>query len=269
MTPTDTNFLNRDIPNMARIFDYLAGGTAHYAADRKTAVHLLTIVPSLRKWVRLRRAFIQEAAQQLHGEGFRQFLDLASGIPASDHIHAFLPDSRIVYSDINPVAASYGHGLFADRDNISFLQADARRLHELVAHPEARRLLDRREKIAIGLNALPIFLPLDDCHQLVEDLYQWAPVGSKLFVVLQSRAAFTASNGYAEVQELSEAAGMRMYIHALDTTRALLRPWTFTLLEPITNYLGLPPDFITPDDRTEIRLMFHAAILEKPTAVSH
>ncbi len=68
-------FLDTSVPNLARIFDYLAGGITNFEADRQAAAQMLQIIPSLGKWVRLRRAFVQEAASQLHQAGFRQFLD--------------------------------------------------------------------------------------------------------------------------------------------------------------------------------------------------
>ena len=121
--PSTSAFLDTSLPNVARIFDYLVGGTANFEVDRQAAAEMLKILPSLRKWTRLRRAFIQEAAQILYSEGFTQFLDLASGVPSNDHLHAFAPDCRIVYSDINPVAVSYGRSLFSDQENIAYIRA--------------------------------------------------------------------------------------------------------------------------------------------------
>lgn len=268
MINVNTVFLNREIPNVARIVDYLAGGTAHYAVDRKTARDMMAVLPSLKKWVRLHRAFIHEATQQLHKEGFRQFLDLASSIPTNDYIHAFLPESRVVYSNPNPVASSYGHSLFASHGNVTFIQADARNLAQLVSHPNARHLLNDDEATAIGLNGLLIFLEPDECKRLLTDLYSWAPAGSRLFAVLHCRAADAKTDTYTQIQQLSSEAGVSVRLHTLDTNKSLLYPWQFVTLESITDYLGLPSDFILPGDRAEIELAFYAAILEKPTAVS-
>jgi hypothetical protein len=49
------------------------------------------------------RSFLQEVAQTLHDEGFRQFLDLASGLPTQDHIHSVAPEARVVYNDVDPL----------------------------------------------------------------------------------------------------------------------------------------------------------------------
>ena len=68
--PNTSAFLDTSLPNLSRIFDYLMGGTANFEVDRQAAHEMLKRLPSLRKWIRLRRAVIQEAAHHLHREGF-------------------------------------------------------------------------------------------------------------------------------------------------------------------------------------------------------
>ena len=93
-------FFDTTVPNSARIFDYFMGGTANYEVDRAAAKQLAEIWPSLPKITRLRRAFIQEAAQVLYEQGFRQFLDLASGLPTNDQGDSIVRISSVVYSQI-------------------------------------------------------------------------------------------------------------------------------------------------------------------------
>ncbi|NJN55503.1 MAG: hypothetical protein HC804_12560 [Anaerolineae bacterium] len=124
--------MNTEVPNLARIFDYLAGGSINYEIDRQAAEAMLTIIPSIGKWVRLRRAFIQEAASQLHAAGFRQFLDFGSGMPADDHIHAFAPDAHVVFSDLNPVAISYGQSILQTMKKLPTFAAMCARLSKFL-----------------------------------------------------------------------------------------------------------------------------------------
>ena len=113
-TPEAEVYLDTAVPNKARIFDYLLGGDANFKADRAAAAKISRIIPSLPKWVRLRRAFVQEAAYTLYQNGFNQFLDLGSGMPTENDLHVAVPKANIVYSDTNPVAVSYGQSLFAE-----------------------------------------------------------------------------------------------------------------------------------------------------------
>ncbi len=265
--PGAAAFLDTTIPNTARIFDYLAGGAANFEADRQAAGEMLKLIPSLRKWVRLRRAFIQEAARRLYAAGFRQFLDLASGMPTEDHVHTFAPDARVVYSDINPVAVSYGDSLFADLVNVAYIRGNARELPQLLTAREVRRLIDRQEKVAIGLNALFLFLGETASSQVSRQLYAWAAPGSRLFLVFQTKGEDAAgSEPYRQFVKLTQQAYLPIQLHTLAENLAFTVPWQPVLVEPITQFLGLPDDFITEADQEGIGMAFYAAILEKPAA---
>ncbi len=261
--PTTSVFLNTSVPNMARIIDYLSGGTAHFEADRMAAGAMLQVIPSLGKWVRLRRAFIQEAAHQLHEAGFRQFIDFGSGMPADDHIHAFAPQAHIVYSDLNPVAVSYGQSIFADQDTIAYIRGDIRRLQDIVLAPETRRLINLEQPVAIGLNGLMGFLSEDDNQKMAHALCEWAPDGSRVFTVLQTRGDNTRSETYEHFRHLCRSAGFPIELYTYAQHIEMMKPWKPVTIAPVAEFLGLPDDFITPQDQTDIGVAFYAAFLEK------
>ena len=261
--PNTSAFLDTTLPNVARIFDFLVGGTANFEVDRQAANEMLKRLPSLRKWVRLRRAFIQEAAQLLHREGFNQFLDLASGMPSDDHLHAIVADSRIVYSDINPVAVSYGRSLFSNQDNIAYIRGNGLEPQTLLFAPEVLKLIRLDEPVAIGLNGMQLFMTPEQMQTLAQTLYDWAPVGSKLFLVFQTHGEMDDPNGYYEFLELCRQANLPIRLHTLEASVEALKPWHPCLVEPITQFLGLPADFITDADRAGINMAFYAAFLLK------
>jgi hypothetical protein len=261
--PNTSAFLDTTLPNLARIFDYLVGGTANFEVDRQAAEQMLSMLPSLRKWIRLRRAFIQEAAQLLHREGFTQFLDLASGMPSDDHLHAFAPNCRIVYSDINPVAVSYGRSLFSDRDNIAYIRGNGQEPESILMSPEVLKLIHLDEPVAIGLNGLQLFLGEHHVKHLARTLFEWAPNGSKLFLVFQTHGILEMPQTYYEFLAMCREAHLPIQLHTLEACVEMLRPWHPSLVEPITQFLGLPDDFITPADREGIGMAFYAAFLLK------
>lgn len=261
--PNTSAFLDTSLPNVARIFDYLVGGTSHFEVDRQAAAEMLKLLPSLRKWTRLRRAFIQEAAQILHSEGFTQFLDLASGMPSDDHLHTFAPNCRIVYSDINPVAVSYGRSLFSDRENIAYIRGNGQEPESILMAPEVLKLIHLDKPIAIGLNGLPLFLSVEQIQKLAQTLFSWAPKGSKLFLVLQTHGEMTLPDGYFQFLELCRQAHLPIQLHTLKASVEMLQPWHTSLVEPIAPFLGLPEDFITEADREGINMAFYAAFFLK------
>ncbi|MEZ4590483.1 MAG: SAM-dependent methyltransferase [Chloroflexota bacterium] len=256
-------FLDTSVPNLARIFDYMVGGTTHFEIDRLAAEEMLKIIPSLRKWVRLRRAFIQEAAQILYSEGFTQFLDLASGMPSDDHLHAFAPGCRIVYSDINPVAVSYGRSLFEEHEDIAYIRGNGREPETLIRDPEVLKLIRPDEPLAIGLNSIQLFLTEPQVKHLAETLFEWAPSGSKLFLVLQTHGELEMPEGYFHFLEMCRQAQLPIELNTLTDSVEMLQPWHPSLVEPITQFLGLPDDFISATDKEGIGMAFYAAFLLK------
>lgn len=254
-------FLDTSRPNTARIFNYLLGGSAHFEVDRQAAQQLLSVLPSLDKWVRLRHAFALEAAQQLSEQGFTQFLDLGSGMPTDDHMHTFLPDSRIIYSDINPVAVSYGNSLFAEFENVFYIHGDVTKVENILQASPVRRLLDMTQKVAVGLNSVSIFLAESENKKLSQALYEWAPDGSKVYVVLQTLEKSTPQ--YERFLAINNKAGLPLQLYTLQQSIDMLKPWHLTHLDPIAEFLGLPEDYISESQRTSFGFAFHAAFLEK------
>lgn len=266
LSPEAEIYLDTAVPHIARIFDYLLGGTANFEADREAAEKLLHIIPCLRQWVRLRRAFIQEAAHTLSKAGFSQFLDLGSGMPTENLLHASVPTACIVYFDTNPVAVSYGQSLFAEFVNIDYIYGDARHINEIFTAPAVRRLVDLQDKIAIGLNALPLFLTQVEISRLAQALYHWAHTGSQIFVVLQTCSEQTAPDQFEQLMAPGHIAGLPMHFHTLDQNLEMMQPWRPESIQPLTTFLGLPDDFASNVDQESTGLVLYAAFLSKETS---
>lgn len=256
-------FLDTTRPHAGRVMNYLVGGKVYFAIDKKAAEELLTLMPSLRKWVRLQYAFIHEAAQALGEEGFEQFLDIASGIPTQSHLHTFLPNAHIVYSDANPVAVSYGSSLLAEFSDVAFVQGNARSLGDILEHPDVRRLISPLKKVAIGLNNSINFLRGGDVNQLLGRLYEWAPAGSKAYAVLHQIRQVNEQNTFLNFQEAVKDMGLYLNLHPAQDYKDLLAPWEIKLIEPVESYLGLSGNRANEDDEDYIELDSFAVILEK------
>lgn len=262
-TPNASFFLDTSTPNLARIFDFLLDGAAHFEVDRQAAERMVQVIPSLRKWVRLQRAFIQEAAQVLSEDGIHQFLDIGSGMPTDDHLHGLLQDAHIVYSDINPVAVGYGNGLFSQHEHVAYVYGDVRELDDLLTHPSVQQLIRLHQPVAIGLNFIPFILSPAENHQLAEKLYQWAPRGSVLFLFLQVKNNVAELDAYAKFRQMTADAGLPIQHYTLEECLEMMKPWPVARLEPITQFLGLPEDYITPEDKGVFDFGFYAAIWKK------
>jgi hypothetical protein len=66
-------------PKVARTYDYLLGGTDHFAADRQAAEQLIALIPNVATLAKAKRTFLAAAVRQVARAGIRQYLDI--GLP--------------------------------------------------------------------------------------------------------------------------------------------------------------------------------------------
>lgn len=108
-----------DRPSVARVYDYLLGGTHNYAIDREFAERQDAITPRVREFAHANRAFLRRAVTVAVEHGIRQFIDIGSGLPTQGNVHEIADArsdrrSRVVYIDNDPIAEAHSHILLAD-----------------------------------------------------------------------------------------------------------------------------------------------------------
>ena len=153
-----------DGPNIARVYDYLLGGSHNFDADRVAAAEFLARWPDARQTMAANRAFLGRAVRYLAGQaGIRQFLDVGSGIPTMDNVHAIAqqaaPDARVVYVDVDEVAVLHSRAILAGNDRASAIQADLRSPRTILDHHGLHDQLDLSQPTALLLVAVLHFLP--------------------------------------------------------------------------------------------------------------
>jgi S-adenosyl methyltransferase len=150
-------------PNAARIYDYLLGGAANFAADREYAEQLLTVMPEARNAARRNRAFLRRAVRFCVEAGIRQFLDVGSGIPTAGNVHeiaqGLAPDCRVVYVDSEPVAVTHSELMLRGNDRAGVLRADLLDPDEVLDAEPVRRLIDFDQPVALLLVSMLHFIP--------------------------------------------------------------------------------------------------------------
>ncbi len=154
------------VPNEARVHDYLLGGKDNFAADRAAAEQAVAVAPELPMMAVEGRKFLGRAVRFLVGEGIRQFVDIGCGLPTRDNVHevaqAALPDARVVYVDIDPVVVSHARALLADNVRTGVIQADMRDPGQILGHPDLGRLIDLSEPVGMLLNSAFTAIPEDE-----------------------------------------------------------------------------------------------------------
>jgi hypothetical protein len=158
----------------ARIYDYILGGTHNFPADREAANALLQMAPQVPAIARANRAFLRRAVRFLADQGVRQFLDIGSGIPTAGNVHEVaqaLPDARVVYVDIDPVAVAESLEILDGNPHATAIRADLRTPEVILEHPEVRRLISFDEPVGLLLVSVLHFIQDDAEAYAAVDAY--------------------------------------------------------------------------------------------------
>jgi S-adenosyl methyltransferase len=189
-----------DRPNVARVYDYLLGGTANWAIDRRFGDKMVALTPLVRHMARANRAFLNRAVRYLTRQGVRQFLDIGAGVPTAGNTHQVadelareegrVPDVRVVYVDHEPVAVVHSEALLAEEGDAgrhAVIEADLRAPEDLWFKAFDTGLLDTSEPIAMLLIAVlhvqqPNQRGVDVGPDAVADLRDRLPRGAYLAI---------------------------------------------------------------------------------------
>ena len=243
--------IDSTVPHAARVYDYMLGGVTNFEVDRAAAEQAAALVGGMdriRSEVRANRAFLGRAVRYLiHEAGIRQFLDIGTGIPNDDNVHAVAlreaADARVVYVDHDPIVLAHAHILLRDAPagSVTYLQADFRNPEDIVERAGAR--LDLTQPVAVMLvGLLHHFRDADKPGELVERLVRHMPSGS--YLVVSHLAGDIHAEGYVEAGEaLDEAMEEALVLRSHDGVAAFLAGCE--LVEP---GVGQVDEWHPPDD---------------------
>jgi trans-aconitate methyltransferase len=178
--------LKTDVPHSARIYDYLLGGKDNFPADRTAAHEIIKDWVNLPASMRANRNFLARLAHYLAAEmGFRQFLDIGTGLPTSPNLHevvqAVAPESRVVYVDNDPIVLVHARALLTSspEGSTAYLDADLRDVDAILSSIEVSKTLDLSKPVALSLIAILQFVPDETAaHQIVRRLVEPLAPGS-------------------------------------------------------------------------------------------
>ena len=181
--------INTEVAHAARVYDYLLGGTDNFAVDREAAEQQAIAVGGLERArvdIRANRDFLGRAVRYMADEaGIRQFLDLGTGIPNADNVHAVAqkaaPESRIVYVDNDPIVLAHAHALLKSTSEgaAAYVDSDLRDTDQVLQHAAAT--LDLTQPVAVMLLSVLHLVPDGhDPYGIITRLMDAVPSGSHL-----------------------------------------------------------------------------------------
>jgi hypothetical protein len=176
------------VPNAARASDFLQGGHAHFAADRKAAAALVKAAPSIASIPASARAFRRRVVRHLAADaGIRQFLDVGLGLmpPGTTHevAQAVDPTCRIVYVESDPMMFDHARATLTSAPGglVACVEGDIADVNGIVSAAGHGPMLDAAQPIAVLLLSTLAHVPAAaDAAKVVAALMDPAPSGSYL-----------------------------------------------------------------------------------------
>ncbi|MGH3400230.1 MAG: SAM-dependent methyltransferase [Streptosporangiaceae bacterium] len=169
--------------NVARVYDYLLGGSHNFLADQDLGRSMAAVEPNVRVFARANRAFLGQVVRFLCDAGVSQFLDIGSGIPTQGNVHEVAqrasPAARVAYADIDPVAVAHSKAILAGNDNATAVRGDLREPEAILSEPAIRQLIDFTQPVGLLLvSVLPFVADSDDPWRQVATLRDALAPGS-------------------------------------------------------------------------------------------
>ncbi|HEX6470204.1 MAG TPA: SAM-dependent methyltransferase [Streptosporangiaceae bacterium] len=182
--------IDTSVAHPARVYDCLLGGHVNFEADRSFVDTMAATFPTVKITATENRRFLRRVVTYLVEEvGIRQFLDIGTGIPATDNVHevaqAIDPTARVVYVDNDPIVLAHARRLLATAPGgaTAYIHADLRDPEAILDHPDLRATLDLDQPVALLLIAVLHFVQdADDPHGRVATLADALPAGSFLAI---------------------------------------------------------------------------------------
>lgn len=108
-----------------------------------------------------------------------------------------VPDARVVYVDIEPIAVAHAELLLDGNDNADVILADVRRPHGVLSHPVTRRLLNFDEPMAVLMVALLHSVSDEDGPARIVESFRGAVVPGSYLVLSHG----TPDNGSDQLEQ--------------------------------------------------------------------
>ncbi len=196
--------IDTSVAHSARVHDYWLGGKDNFAADRAAGDAVIQAYPGIVASVRANRMFLARVVRFLAAEaGIRQFLDIGTGIPASNNTHevaqSVAPGCRVVYVDYDPVVLLHAQALLTSsaQGALDYIDADLRDPKKVLA--QAAQTLDFSRPVAVMLIAIMhLIVDQDDPGGIIRQLMAAVPAGSYL--------ALSQVASDIEAEQMAEAA---------------------------------------------------------------
>jgi hypothetical protein len=242
---------------IARVYDYVLGGSHNYEVDRQAAARIMEVLPAYPSWAKMNRAFLGMVAKEWESQFCTDVLDLGSGLPSQGHFHTLL-SAAILYTDSDPFCVEVGNKLLAAFPMAEYKLVDLQEPEQIIKAIDG--FFDTRS-IAIGFIGVMYLLPDEKVRQIAQLLHDWSDSGSTMAITtLSVDEAPEAAELRESLLERVRHMGLQPYFRTIEQAEALLAPWKIVKADRLERLLGQEQEPTSASDASKLFRM-HGALL--------
>jgi O-methyltransferase involved in polyketide biosynthesis len=179
---SESGFADHQRPVVARVHDFIVGGSDHRPVDREFAHELIATVPGIDDVIRELLVFRPRVVAHLADLGVDQYLDLGAGLPTVHPTHEVAAlggrTPRVVYLDSDPEVVEPARELLCASPEVRVLAGD-------VGEPGAwlaavAEHLDLSRPVAVIASAVLHYVDDDTAAAALQSLWEATTSGSFL-----------------------------------------------------------------------------------------
>ncbi|MEV0299068.1 SAM-dependent methyltransferase [Nocardia sp. NPDC050710] len=179
--------IRTDVPQAARVWNYLMGGKDYYVIDQITGDLVVEQYPDISRMAVQSRQFLVRAVRFLVADaGVRQVLDIGCGLPTMQNTHevaqSVVPESKIIYVDNDPLVLTHARALMQSRSPegvTTYIDSDFHFPEQIIS--DAHNVFDFNEPIGVlFMGVLGYAKAYDDALRIVNTMMNGLPEGSYL-----------------------------------------------------------------------------------------
>ena len=181
--------VDQERPVIARVHDFVVGGTHHRLVDREFAHELVRTFPGIDEVIRELLVFRPRVVAHLASLGVDQYLDLGSGLPTVRPTHEVAASGglrpRVVYVDSDPAAVEPASELLRECDGVRIVEGDVGEPGFWL--PAMAEHLDLRRPVAVIASAVLHYVDDDAAAATLQELWAATAPGSPLAIATLAR----------------------------------------------------------------------------------
>lgn len=244
---------------IARVYDYVLGGTHNYEVDRQAAARIMEVLPAYPSWARMNRAFLGMVAKEWEIQYCTDVLDLGSGLPSQGHFHTLINNASILYTDSDPFCVEVGSKMLAAFPMVEYKLVDLQEPEQIIKAIDG--FFDTRS-IAIGFIGVMYLLPDEKVRQIAQLLHDWADSGSVMAITTLSVDEDPGAKELREaLLERVRHMGLQPHFRTIEEVEPLIAPWKIVKSDRLERLIGKEQEVTTSHDASNLFRM-HGALLE-------